>query len=208
MAGRIYGAHGALGMFQFGYYIFLHKRSKPLVHGELSQLFSLFLPLEFLLDESVKFHYKKPGAILKGILMAAILAALILQMTGSVMFIKSTRFFQVLLPVSIFFYTGMVMFEAVWDKNNAGALWSTPMLILTASCIMELVYYVRNVVYASSRYFLIGTMIFCFFMCMIGGVQIRKSIETSRRERAGISALADEPGDRRAEEVPGHPSGA
>ena len=82
--------------------------------------FSLFLPLEFLLDESVKFHYKKPGAILKGILMAAILAALILQMTGSVMFIQSTRFFQVLLPVSIFFYTGMVMFEAVWDKNKAG----------------------------------------------------------------------------------------
>ena len=144
--------------------------------------FSLFLPLEFLLDESVKFHYKKPGAILKGILMAAILAALILQMTGSVMFIQSTRFFQVLLPVSIFFYTGMVMFEAVWHKNKAGALWSTPMLILTASCIMELVYYARNVVYASSRYFLIGTMIFCFFMCMIGGVQIRKSIETSRRE--------------------------
>lgn len=145
--------------------------------------FCMLLPLEYLVEESVKFRHKKPGFILRVIHMIAILTALVLQMTGTLMFPQSVRFFQVFLPVSVFFYTAMVIYEAVWRRNKAGMLWMMPMLIMCVSCIMELVYYANCIAYATSRYFLIGSLIFCIFMCMIGGVQIRRSIQVSRRER-------------------------
>ena len=150
--------------------------------------FSLALPLELLLENSVKFHQKKPLLALRFFLMASMLACIILQMTGTVMFTQSTRLYQILIPVSIFSFTVAVIAEAIRYKNKAGMLWVGPMLILSVACILEIIHYSDSIVYSSSTYFIFGGMIFCVFMSLIGGLQIRKSIQVSRREKEQESA--------------------
>lgn len=145
--------------------------------------FSLVLPLELTLENSVKFHRKKPLFLLRIFLMISMLLCVALQMTGTVMFTQSARLYQILIPLSIFTFTFAVLLEAVRYKNKTGMLWVGPMLILSAACVAELVWYKDAVVYSSSQYFVYGVMVFGFFMCMIGGFQIRKSIQLSRREK-------------------------
>ncbi|MCI6638465.1 MAG: GHKL domain-containing protein, partial [Lachnospiraceae bacterium] len=152
--------------------------------------FSLALPLELTLESSVQFHHKKPLSLLRWVLMISMLTSVVLQMTGTVMFTQSTRLYQVMIPFSVFFFTLAVIAEAIQYKNRSGMMWVGPMLILSVACVVELAGYKDAVAYSSSRYFVYGVMLFGVLMCLIGGLQTRKSIEISRREREQEYRLA------------------
>jgi len=145
--------------------------------------FTLVLPLELILEDTVHFHAQKWLAGLRIFYMAALLTTVILQMTGRVMFTQSVRLYQIFLPVSIFCFTAAVIVEAVRYHNKNSRRWIIPMLILSCSTILELVYYSSDTVYSSSRYFLIGVMVFSIIMSIVGAVHIRESIRVARKER-------------------------
>ncbi|MGN0363308.1 MAG: sensor histidine kinase [Bilifractor sp.] len=145
--------------------------------------FSLVLPLELLLEENVGFHLRRMTTILRIILMVLLLTTVILQMTGRVMFIQSAQLYQILLPLSIFCFTAAVIFEAVKYHNRKANRWIVPMLILSFSTASELAYYNSIEAYTSTRYFLIGVMVFSIVMSVNGAVNIRESVRISRKEK-------------------------
>ncbi|MEE8826885.1 MAG: GHKL domain-containing protein [Eubacteriales bacterium] len=145
--------------------------------------FSLLLPLELFLEESISFHWRLPLDILKMVLVGLLLAAVVLQLTGTVMFTQTVHVYQVLLPVSVFAFTISVIYEVAFCRNKPALLWTPPMLLLSGACIQELHYYASSSVYSSSRYFILGAALFCAFMCFIGALQIRQGIQVSRREK-------------------------
>lgn len=145
--------------------------------------FSLLLPLELFLEESISFHWRLPLDILKTVLVGFLLTAVVLQLTGTVMFTQTTHVYQILLPISIFAFTAAVIYEAVFRRNKPAILWTFPMLLLSGACAQELHHYTSSSVYSSSRYFILGAALFCGFMCFVGALQIRQSIQVSRREK-------------------------
>jgi sensor histidine kinase YesM len=117
------------------------------------------------------------------VLVGLLLAAVVLQLTGTVMFTQTVHVYQVLLPVSVFAFTISVIYEVAFCRNKPALLWTPPMLLLSGACIQELHYYASSSVYSSSRYFILGAALFCAFMCFIGALQIRQGIQVSRREK-------------------------
>ena len=181
--GAFMGLTGLWGCSNCDMVIFFYNAPNLWYMLSYLSFFSLFLPLELLLEKSVRFHNRKPLYCMRVVLMLFFLGAVFLQACGLVMLSTSTHIFQVLLPASIYFFTIAVVYEAVRYQNRAGMVWSLPMLILSAGCTLELVHYFKSNVYSDSRYFLFSAMAFCIFMSMVGGVQIRKSIQVARRER-------------------------
>lgn len=145
--------------------------------------FSLLLPLEMFLEESVRFHHEKLLVALRYLLMGLLLAAVFLQFAGIIMFTQTAFIYQLLLPLSILALTFCVIYEAIRYRNRVAFLWMAPMGFISISCITELIRYQNSYGYSGAVFFVQGTMLFALFMCIVGGLQIRESIKISRRER-------------------------
>jgi sensor histidine kinase YesM len=152
--------------------------------------FEFLLPLVYFLKDSVLHKEQKMMQVIKVSLMVMIMAAYILQFTGIIMFTQSVRLFQIVLPVFYFMMTIAVFYEAMHDHNHGAALWCVPMGILAVFTVLELRSYMVASRYSGSDYFITGALIFCLFMCVIGGIQIRASIRISRKEKEQENQLA------------------
>lgn len=151
--------------------------------------FSLLIPLELFLDEDVHFHSRKFFQLLHYILCVMVPLTIVLQLTGTVMFSQSVRIYQCLLPVSILALTGGVIWEAVRYRSRPAGQMIPGMLIMSWGTITELLNYNGSLKYDSSFYFLLGTGIFCLYMCIVGALQIRRSYEYRRKAQEQESQL-------------------
>lgn len=143
--------------------------------------FSFLLPLEMFLDEDVHFHFRKFFRSLRYVLGVMMPVTVILQLTGTVMFSQSVCIYQILLPVSVLAFTVGVIWEAVRYHSRPARQMAPGMLILSGATIAELYHYSESVSYNSSFYFLLGTGVFCLYMCVVGALQVRRAYEIRRK---------------------------
>jgi hypothetical protein len=143
--------------------------------------FSLLVPLEMFLEEYVHFHFRKLLQSLHYALCVMVPLTVILQLSGTVMFSQSARIYQFLVPASVLVFTGGVIWEAFRYRSRPAGQMIPGMLILSWGTIAELLNYNGSLEYDSSFYFLLGTGIFCLYMCIVGALQIRRSYEYRRK---------------------------
>ena len=145
--------------------------------------FSFTLPLEMFLEKSVYRNFRKFFHALRLVLEILLPVTVILQLTGTVMFIQSAAVYRLLLPVSILLYTAGIIGEAVRYRDPFSMQMTIGMLILSGAAVSEIVFYMGSTGYDCSARFLIGTGVFCIYMCGVGALQIRKSWKLLRREK-------------------------
>ncbi|WP_051280334.1 sensor histidine kinase [Anaerovorax odorimutans] len=139
-------------------------------------LFTLPIPLIYFGLEVINFKNKIPlllNALLLGIFASL---ALFFQLFGLVSLSKSMYLFHILIPFTLCFFAGCILYEGIKCQNKSAKRFFFPMLVLALFTILETVNYQLRFTNVLSLFFQIGIMIFILMMCMNGGIFIRDSL--------------------------------
>ena len=139
-------------------------------------MFTLIIPLLGFTRNLIDFKNPTPIIIMEGFFTLTAIAALILQLTGTVAFSQSMYLFHLLLPPSILFITVLTIREYYKFKNLNAKRFIIPISALSASAILELINYRNPFTYVFSSVFQMGILFFLMVMGIIAGYFIKDSI--------------------------------
>lgn len=136
-------------------------------------LYTIPIPLLLFAVTSISFHNGRPLYFLCLVDLSAASAAFLLQLLGMVGFSQSMILFHILVPFSLLFLAGYILYEGLWYQNQWARRFFLPIAILTLSAVFEVINYSLRLTNLLSSIFQIGTVI---FMLMTGGLIIRDTL--------------------------------
>lgn len=139
-------------------------------------LYTIPIPLLLFAVTMISFHNGRPLHFLCLVDLCAAAAAFLLQLLGIVGFSQSMIFFHILVPFSLLFLAGYILYEGLWYQNQWARRLFLPMAILTLSAVFEVINYSLRLTNVLSSIFQIGTVIFMLMTGVIGGLFIRDAL--------------------------------
>lgn len=139
-------------------------------------LYTIPIPLLLFAITMISFHNGRPLYFLCLVDLSAAAAAFLLQLLGIVGFSQSMTWFHVLVPFSLLFLAGYILYEGLWYQNQWARRFFLPMAILTLSAVFEVINYSLRLINVLSSIFQIGTVIFMLMTGVIGGMFIRDAL--------------------------------
>ena len=139
-------------------------------------LFTFPIPLIFFGLVVVDFRNEKPLLLTAYLLEAACITAFALQLAGRVPLAKSMYLFHLLVPFSLVFFAGCVLYEGLRYKNKNAVKFFAPIATLALFAVLELINYQLRFTNVISFFFQIGIVLFIFMTSIIGALFVRQAL--------------------------------
>ncbi len=146
-------------------------------------LYTIPVPLLLFAFTMISFHDARPLHFLCLVDLYAAAIAFLLQLLGIAGFSQSLRFFHVLVPLTLLFLAGYILYEGLRYKNWLARKFFLPMAVLTISAILEVVNYSVRFTNVLSSIFQIGAIIFTLMTGIIGGLVIRDALRLKEQKQ-------------------------
>ena len=123
----------------------------------------------------------------------SLVAALLLQLTGKVDFIKTLYWFHIITPLAFVFFAVCLVWEGLYHKNPAAKRFAPAIFLLSLSTVLELANYWLNLTNSFTVFFQLGVLFFILSLGIVScnyilGESLRSVAEKQRLEyeMAGI----------------------
>lgn len=146
-------------------------------------LYSIPVPLLLFTTTIISFHNEYPLRILCLADFFAAAAAFLLQLLGIVGFSQSMYFFHVLIPSSLLFLAGSVLYEWIRYKNRSAKQFFPPAAVLAISAAFEVANYILRFTNVLSSVFQIGTILFMLMAGVLGGLFVRDALQLKQQQQ-------------------------
>lgn len=156
-------------------------------------LYIIPVSLMLFITTMVSFRNTRPLHFLYLVNLSAVAAAFLLQVLGFYGFSQSVRFFHVLLPLSLLFLAGYILYEGLRYKNQSAKRFFPPMVVLAVSAVLEAANYSLRFTNVLSSIFQIGATVFTLMTGVIGGLLVRDAMLRFRmgEEKWSVSSLTN-----------------
>lgn len=135
-------------------------------------LYTIPVPLLLFAVTIISFHNEYPLRFLCLADLSAAAVAFLLQLLGVAGFSQSMRFFHVLVPSSLLFLAGYILYEGLRYQNQTARRFFPPMAVLTLSSAVEVANYFLRFTNVLSSIFQTGALLFMLMTGIIGGLFI------------------------------------
>jgi len=139
-------------------------------------LYSIPIPLLLFSNTMISFHTPRPLRFLCLADLSAAAVTFLLQLLGIAGFSQTMRLFHVLIPASLLFLAGHILYEGIRYKNRSAIRFFLPITVLTVSAGLEVVNYSLRFTDVLSSIFQLGAVIFILMTGVIGGLFIRDAL--------------------------------
>ncbi len=146
-------------------------------------LYTIPIPLLLFAVSMIPFHNVRPLYALCLADLSAAAAAFFLQLLGIAAFSQSMFLFHILVPFSLLFLAGYILYEGLRYKNRQAKRFFLPTAVLTLGAALEVANYSLRFTDVLSSLFQIGAMVFTLMTGMIGGLFIRDALRLKQREQ-------------------------
>lgn len=146
-------------------------------------LYTIPIPLLWFATATIFFHNEAPLRILCLVDLSAAATAFLLQLLGIVGFSQSIWFFHVLVPCSLLFLAGYILYEGFRYQNRMARRFFLPMTVLTLSAAFEIANYLLRFTNVLSSVFQIGAVIFMLMTGVIGGLFVRDALRLEHQNQ-------------------------
>jgi hypothetical protein len=121
----------------------------------------------------------------------AAIGAFALQLAGVVGLSRSMYVFHIIIPLALLVFTGSLLWEALRHKNQMARRFILPVLLLTASAVMEWINYRLRFTDILSLFFQMGVLLFVLGLGVIGGYFARDAMRAEAdRSRLRMQIVA------------------
>ena len=122
---------------------------------------------------------KLPFQIMLGLNAASVAVVLMLQLSGIMDFIKSLYWFHIIVPLGFVVFTICLLLERFKHHNPAAKRFSSAIIMLAASTILEVLNYWMNLNAGLTVFFQFGALAFVISLGIVSGYYVRESIYTA-----------------------------
>lgn len=124
-----------------------------------------------------------PLQVMQAVLCAAVTVALALQLAGVVSLARSLFVFHCLVPLAFVIFTLCLAWEYIRYRSAAARRFALPILVLSASSVLEVVNYRFRFTDILSLFFQLGVLFFVISMGSIAGRFAREAQQTAAEKR-------------------------
>ncbi len=146
-------------------------------------LYTIPVPLLLFTITIISFHNEYPLRILCLVDLSAAASAFLLQLLGIVGFSQSMYFFHILIPFSLLFLAGSILYEWVRYQNQAARQFFPPVAVLALSAAFEVANYILRFTDVLSSVFQFGTVLFMLMSGVIGGLFFRDALQLKQQKQ-------------------------
>ncbi len=109
----------------------------------------------------------------------SVVAAVLLQLTGKVDFIKTLFWFHMITPLAFVLFAVCLVWEGLKHKNPASKQFAPAIVLLAFSTVLELINYWFRFTDALTIFFQFGVLFFIISLGIVSGYYVRESLHTA-----------------------------
>lgn len=126
---------------------------------------------------------KLPVRIMLGVHYFSVAAALLLQLTGKVDFIKTLFWFHTITPLAFVLFAACLIWEGLYHKNLAAKRFTPAILLLALSTVLELANYWLRLTDNLTIFFQFGVLFFIISLGVVSGYYVRESLHNAAEKQ-------------------------
>ena len=122
---------------------------------------------------------ERPVRLMLYVHYASVAAALALQLTGRMDFIRTLYWFHIITPLAFVVFAACLVLEGLRYKNPAARRFAPAVLLLALSTVLELANYWLGITGALTVFFQLGVLFFILSLGVVSGYYVRESLHTA-----------------------------
>lgn len=142
-------------------------------------LFLLTIPLLRFGLLVVQPRNKRPMQWMLWVHYGSVTAALVLQLSGKVDFIKTLYWFHIIAPLGFVIFAACLLWEWLRNQNPAAGRFAPGIILLAAFTVLELLNYWLHFIPVLTLFFQLGVLGFVLSLGIVSGYYMRDSLQTA-----------------------------